>query len=269
MTENSGRKQPGILASITAAIEAAQTEIRHVQIQTAAETYEAQVRLAIPLQDVSDLNRARIATDQVEFADDAVQFDLTIAIDGSRQPESRASESDLGDQAETRSDPNDGRDHADQGVRLPSAAQLDDSESDAAGNDESKGDDSKRGDTGMPPVAEPWSEQAGSDLNNEAVNDGNGSEEIPDYQDPEQLAAVYDDGATFDEMRRELGVDVTAQTVRKYMIKHGIHEPKPRPDRLLEAIRASELELMNSEEISRPSGSDESIDSDADGSQTD
>jgi hypothetical protein len=81
---------------------------------------------------------------------------------------------------------------------------------------------------------------------------------VPKYQDPEQLAAVYNEDATFEEMRQELGVDVTAQTVRKYMIKHGIHEPEPRPDRLLEAIRATEFELMNDEEDRRPRQPDDS-----------
>jgi len=47
----------------------------------------------------------------------------------------------------------------------------------------------------------------------------------PAYRDPEQLAAVYDEYDTFAEMTDALDVDVTPQTVRRYMIKHGIHEP--------------------------------------------
>jgi len=53
---------------------------------------------------------------------------------------------------------------------------------------------------------------------------------------------------------------VTAQTVRKYMIEYGIHEPKPRPDRLLETIRASELELMNGEQVDQTTQADNSAD---------
>jgi hypothetical protein len=51
------------------------------------------------------------------------------------------------------------------------------------------------------------------------------SESAPEYQDPERLAAVYDKYDTFAEMRDALEVDVTSQTVRRYMIEHGIHEP--------------------------------------------
>lgn len=45
------------------------------------------------------------------------------------------------------------------------------------------------------------------------------------YKDPERLKAVYDSDKTFEEMRDKLGVDVTPQTVRNYMIEYGIHEP--------------------------------------------
>ena len=48
----------------------------------------------------------------------------------------------------------------------------------------------------------------------------------PAYKDPEELAAVYDAGRTFPEMRDELGVDVTPKTVRHYMVEHGIHDPE-------------------------------------------
>lgn len=50
----------------------------------------------------------------------------------------------------------------------------------------------------------------------------------PAYRDPDQLAAVYDPEATFSEMTDALGVDVTPQTVRRYMVEHGIHEPTSR-----------------------------------------
>lgn len=55
------------------------------------------------------------------------------------------------------------------------------------------------------------------------------------YRDPEQLQAVYDEYQTFEEMRDALGVDVTPQTVRRHMIKHGIHEVSSNP--ILEALR--------------------------------
>jgi hypothetical protein len=48
---------------------------------------------------------------------------------------------------------------------------------------------------------------------------------VPAYQDPAQLQAVYNAHETFAEMTEALDVEVTPQTVRRYMIQHGIHEP--------------------------------------------
>ncbi len=47
----------------------------------------------------------------------------------------------------------------------------------------------------------------------------------PPFEDPELLAAVYEDCDTFAEMVDALGMDVTPETVRRYMIDHGIHQP--------------------------------------------
>lgn len=47
----------------------------------------------------------------------------------------------------------------------------------------------------------------------------------PAYKDPDALETVYDEFDTFPEMTRALGVDVTSETVRRYMVKHGIHAP--------------------------------------------
>ena len=52
----------------------------------------------------------------------------------------------------------------------------------------------------------------------------------PAYKDPEQLREVYEAHESFAAMREALGVDVTAQTVRRNMMKHGIHEPKTGTD---------------------------------------
>lgn len=51
---------------------------------------------------------------------------------------------------------------------------------------------------------------------------------LPVHRDPDQLAVVYDSERTFAEMTEELGADVTPQTVRKYMVKYGIHTPSSR-----------------------------------------
>lgn len=53
-----------------------------------------------------------------------------------------------------------------------------------------------------------------------------GDERIPAYKDPDRLAAVYEEHESFPELREALGGDVSAQTVRRHMIDHGIHVPE-------------------------------------------
>ena len=48
--------------------------------------------------------------------------------------------------------------------------------------------------------------------------------DVPPFRDRELLAEVYDSCETFAEMADTLEMDVTAETVRRYMIDHGIHE---------------------------------------------
>ncbi|MFB6129997.1 MAG: hypothetical protein ABEJ28_04145 [Salinigranum sp.] len=50
--------------------------------------------------------------------------------------------------------------------------------------------------------------------------------DLPPHMDPDRLAEVYETYDTFAEMTEALDTDVTAQTVRHHMIKHGIHEPR-------------------------------------------
>ena len=55
--------------------------------------------------------------------------------------------------------------------------------------------------------------------------DGARKRNRPPFRDPELLASVYDSCETFAEMAEAIEMDVTAETVRRYMIDHGIHEP--------------------------------------------
>jgi hypothetical protein len=48
---------------------------------------------------------------------------------------------------------------------------------------------------------------------------------VPPFRDTELLAEVYDSCGTFAEMADTLGMDVTAETVRRYMIDAGVHQP--------------------------------------------
>jgi hypothetical protein len=49
--------------------------------------------------------------------------------------------------------------------------------------------------------------------------------DVPPFRDPELLAEVYESCDTFAEMTDAIGMDVTAETVRRYMIDYGIHQP--------------------------------------------
>jgi hypothetical protein len=49
--------------------------------------------------------------------------------------------------------------------------------------------------------------------------------DVPPFRDRELLAEVYETHDTFAEMTEALGMDVTAETVRRYMVDHGIHQP--------------------------------------------
>ena len=49
---------------------------------------------------------------------------------------------------------------------------------------------------------------------------------VPAYKDPEALRDAYDTCETFEEMTTLLDVDVSPSTVRRHMIKHGIHVPE-------------------------------------------
>lgn len=58
-----------------------------------------------------------------------------------------------------------------------------------------------------------------------AATEDDGAAARPAYRDPERLRAAYAAHDSFPAMTEALGVDVTPQTVRRHMIKHGIHDP--------------------------------------------
>lgn len=85
------------------------------------------------------------------------------------------------------------------------------------------------------------------------------TKELPAYKDPEKLRAVYDEEDTFAEMTESLGVDVTPQTVRRHMVKLGIHEPESRLSNTISKYAkeadTSPLDLDPEERENRRSGS--------------
>lgn len=58
-----------------------------------------------------------------------------------------------------------------------------------------------------------------------AENEPDRESNRPPFRDPELLASIYDSCETFTEMSEAIEMDVTAETVRRYMIDCGIHEP--------------------------------------------
>lgn len=51
------------------------------------------------------------------------------------------------------------------------------------------------------------------------------NEAVPPYEDEEYLRAIYQQFDTFSEMRDAIEMDVSTETVRRYMIDAGIHDP--------------------------------------------
>jgi hypothetical protein len=71
-------------------------------------------------------------------------------------------------------------------------------------------------------------ETANTDTETDADDSGGISpreRDVPPFRDPELLAEVYESCDTFAEMTDELGMDVTPETVRRYMVDFDIHEP--------------------------------------------
>ncbi|NHN46562.1 hypothetical protein G9464_02980 [Halostella sp. JP-L12] len=79
----------------------------------------------------------------------------------------------------------------------------------------------------------------------EDTDDHSNGRDLPPYRDPDTLEDVYDECDTFTEMRDALDVEVTPQTVRKYMIEHDIHEPSPTQSSQLAAVSSSEINTAN------------------------
>jgi len=66
-------------------------------------------------------------------------------------------------------------------------------------------------------------EPAGASL--EARLSATRSDDVPPYADTEYLSCLYESCGTFTEMSEHIEMDVAAETVRRYMIEAGIHDP--------------------------------------------
>lgn len=74
------------------------------------------------------------------------------------------------------------------------------------------------------------------------------SDDLPAHRDPACLSEVYDPDATFEEMTEALDASVTPQTVRKNMIRHGIHQPQSYATTTSETGSLGESDGISSEE---------------------
>jgi len=81
------------------------------------------------------------------------------------------------------------------------------------------GEHSTRGTTASTP------DGSGDSSDGTPVEDYGRDRDVPPFKDPDLLASVYESCDTFAEMAETLEMDVTAETVRRYMIDYDIHEP--------------------------------------------
>ncbi|MDQ2052671.1 hypothetical protein RBH26_19630 [Natronolimnohabitans sp. A-GB9] len=76
------------------------------------------------------------------------------------------------------------------------------------------------------------------------------NEDLPPYDDVEYLQCLYDSFETFTAMAKALEMDVASETVRRYMIDAGIHEPAsydtPTPD---DAASDAESESKRTDDV--------------------
>lgn len=87
----------------------------------------------------------------------------------------------------------------------------------------------RRAQTGEPAGAETGAVEtnASDDGGDKDATSRSATRGVPPFKDPDLLATVYESCNTFAEMAEKIDMDVTGETVRRYMIQHDIHEPTP------------------------------------------
>ena len=97
-------------------------------------------------------------------------------------------------------------------------------EPDTTARDDPEADDESRARTEDGVARDDTGGEAARD---EGITDGAAERDrdVPPFRDPDLLAEVYDSCGTFAEMAEALGMDVTGETVRRYMIDAGVHQP--------------------------------------------
>ncbi len=249
------------LAATVASIEDADNAIDELDVTLTGSAPDGQVRVTVPLfgDDIPEESQVTLTSAGIDGSDLVV--DLEIEVDDDRElPAVEAEQLEAASTAEDRSadattataddtvERADSESAADADEEIQTEGSATDTEAEIQTED-SAADADERTQT----------EDSAADVEEDTKTEGsNPSEEVegttaestarPAYRDPDRLAAVYDPEATFAEMTEELGVDVTAQTVRKYMIEHGIHNPAPRQSESGADAAGSESEAESSSE---------------------
>jgi len=211
------REELGILASLTAAIETTQTDITNIDIQVQEDICRGNVRMSIPLNEVTRLEHARVEMDQAKLTETRLQVDLGIEIEMTDTNASDTSQSVTRNYGEGRTDLTAGQERdtaADQSAQRPRSDGKDESTgkshsgngyqdrtttrrsfSNSDTDTSTKGNDTSQDPSGQPAKTEP-------EVDDSAASEMVSEDDRARYRDPEKLAAVYDENATFNEMKR-------------------------------------------------------------------
>jgi hypothetical protein len=97
----------------------------------------------------------------------------------------------------------------------------------------------------------------------EEVSNGSDASESSSfaYKDPEKLRDVYEQFDTFPQMTEALGVDVTSETVRRYMVQYGIHDPDQSP---IQSDITEDESTTDAEPETEPAGTQQASDGSTD-----
>lgn len=95
------------------------------------------------------------------------------------------------------------------------------------------------------------------------------ADDLPPHRDPDALREVYTAHDSFTEMREALGTDVSAQTVRRQTIEHGIHGPGAADDAGVDATEDDPDSGPAGDGSSSPTAADETPDGDDAGDDPD
>ncbi|TKX56675.1 hypothetical protein EXE44_13690 [Halorubrum sp. SS7] len=237
------------VADVAAAIEAAGNEITDLRVTVDDDGGHGTAQVSVPIieEDVDTACEFDLAA--ATLTDSTLQIELDV---GTETLETTRDETTPPAAATTETPDGDGADSP-AGAEQSTAC----GETSSAASDSSRPDntDASAGSTDDEPApaehdsTQSEAEGAADSAHSEAAADSDASvdADCPAYRDPDKLTAVYDPEATFPEMTDALGVDVTPQTVRKYMIEHGIHEPTSRTSDTLTETHVDGEEVTSAE----------------------